>query len=173
MGLPPRDFKSLASSQFRHPGRTKMEDRRWKMEGCCLSPEAKSGKAPAYAVPPRRASPPSIFDLPSSTFHLRSLFVQSGKRDSNPRPQPWQGCALPTELFPRQGEDRNPSRLLQAHHGDERRDEQERATREGRPGEERQVRSEETVSALLTRRSSPGRPSPVARHRSSRRPSPS
>ena len=23
----------------------------------------------------------------------------SGKRDSNPRPQPWQGCALPTELF--------------------------------------------------------------------------
>src|SRR5215210_438467 len=29
----------------------------------------------------------------------------SGKRDSNPRPQPWQGCALPTELFPRSGED--------------------------------------------------------------------
>ena len=30
------------------------------------------------------------------------LFVQdvSGKRDSDPRPQPWQGCALPTELFP-------------------------------------------------------------------------
>ena len=25
---------------------------------------------------------------------------QSGKRDSNPRHQPWQGCALPTELFP-------------------------------------------------------------------------
>src|SRR5437879_10593412 len=24
-----------------------------------------------------------------------------GKRDSNPRPQPWPGCALPTELFPR------------------------------------------------------------------------
>src|SRR5574344_705591 len=28
------------------------------------------------------------------------LFL-SGKRDSDPRPQPWQGCALPTELFPR------------------------------------------------------------------------
>src|SRR5882724_12016012 len=28
--------------------------------------------------------------------------LQSGKRDSNPRPQPWQGCALPTELFPRE-----------------------------------------------------------------------
>lgn len=25
---------------------------------------------------------------------------RSGKRDSDPRPQPWQGCALPTELFP-------------------------------------------------------------------------
>src|SRR5687767_5813385 len=33
-----------------------------------------------------------------------SFRIQSGKRDSNPRPQPWQGCALPTELFPR---DRN------------------------------------------------------------------
>ena len=25
----------------------------------------------------------------------------SGKRDSNPRPRPWQGRALPAELFPR------------------------------------------------------------------------
>ncbi len=31
----------------------------------------------------------------------RSLRMrQSGKRGSDPRPQPWQGCALPTELFP-------------------------------------------------------------------------
>ena len=29
-----------------------------------------------------------------------SLIKKSGKRDSDPRPQPWQGCALPTELFP-------------------------------------------------------------------------
>ena len=28
------------------------------------------------------------------------LAPKSGKRDSNSRPQPWQGCALPTELFP-------------------------------------------------------------------------
>ena len=34
----------------------------------------------------------------SSPFGL--LFRLSGKRDSNSRPQPWQGCALPTELFP-------------------------------------------------------------------------
>ena len=27
-------------------------------------------------------------------------FSWSGKRGSDPRPQPWQGCALPTELFP-------------------------------------------------------------------------
>ena len=26
----------------------------------------------------------------------------SGKRDSNSRPRPWQGRALPTELFPHQ-----------------------------------------------------------------------
>src|SRR5688572_12309930 len=30
-----------------------------------------------------------------------SLGIWSGKRGSNSRPQPWQGCALPTELFPR------------------------------------------------------------------------
>jgi hypothetical protein len=34
----------------------------------------------------------------------RALFrIWSGKPDSNRRPQPWQGCALPTELFPREG----------------------------------------------------------------------
>ncbi len=30
-------------------------------------------------------------------------FHSSGRRDSNPRPQPWQGCALPTELLPQFG----------------------------------------------------------------------
>ena len=36
-------------------------------------------------------------------FNFKYLRCQSssGKRDSNSRPQPWQGCALPTELFPR------------------------------------------------------------------------
>src|SRR5690242_5963684 len=33
-------------------------------------------------------------------LHWRRDFV-SGKRDSNPRPSPWQGDALPTELLPR------------------------------------------------------------------------
>ena len=31
---------------------------------------------------------------------LQIMKTSSGKRDSDPRPQPWQGCALPTELFP-------------------------------------------------------------------------
>ena len=30
-----------------------------------------------------------------------AVWEKSGKRGSNSRPQPWQGCALPTELFPR------------------------------------------------------------------------
>ncbi len=33
-------------------------------------------------------------------LHLKKP-IWSGKRDSNSRPQPWQGYALPTELFPR------------------------------------------------------------------------
>jgi hypothetical protein len=32
---------------------------------------------------------------------VRLPFVWSGRRVSNSRPQPWQGCALPTELLPR------------------------------------------------------------------------
>ena len=31
---------------------------------------------------------------------IPSLRRKSGKRDLNSRPQPWQGCALPTELLP-------------------------------------------------------------------------
>jgi hypothetical protein len=36
----------------------------------------------------------------TATRHPQPCSTESGKRDSNPRPQPWQGCALPTELFP-------------------------------------------------------------------------
>ena len=32
---------------------------------------------------------------------LPFLSIWSGRRGSNSRPQPWQGCALPTELLPR------------------------------------------------------------------------
>ena len=33
-------------------------------------------------------------------IELRPYKKWSGKPGSNWRPQPWQGCALPTELFP-------------------------------------------------------------------------
>ena len=42
--------------------------------------------------------------LPTATNKKKTtdwLSFKSGKRGSNSRPQPWQGCALPTELFPR------------------------------------------------------------------------
>src|SRR5579863_10272139 len=34
-------------------------------------------------------------------FNKTPLQIWSGRRVSNSRPQPWQGCALPTELLPR------------------------------------------------------------------------
>ena len=36
----------------------------------------------------------------SKHYGSRVVWFLSGKRGSNSRPQPWQGCALPTELFP-------------------------------------------------------------------------
>src|ERR1041385_9380022 len=46
------------------------------------------------AAPPRDADGLATFRRSVLPTH------QSGKRESNPAPQPWQGCALPTELFP-------------------------------------------------------------------------
>ena len=65
--------------------------------------------APPRDVYPEISHPPLRAQRAAPLFHHgRSPLrpspskhrVQSGKRDSNPRPQPWQGCALPTELFP-------------------------------------------------------------------------
>src|SRR5215469_11111025 len=39
----------------------------------------------------------------------------SGRRDSNPRPQPWQGCALPAEPRPREPESIDRGREKGAH----------------------------------------------------------
>ena len=41
--------------------------------------------------------PPPRQNLIFMNFYIS----KSGKRGSNPRPQPWQGCALPAELFSR------------------------------------------------------------------------
>ena len=73
-----RDFKSLASTRFAIPalhGNTKRE------------PKSMVERANRF--------------LSSRHTPTLACCTQSGKRDSNPRPQPWQGCALPTELFPR------------------------------------------------------------------------
>ena len=37
----------------------------------------------------------------AGSFRIRdNFYLLSGRRDSNARPQPWQGCALPAELLP-------------------------------------------------------------------------
>ena len=43
---------------------------------------------------------PALTALQAAALPLCHLAKLSGKRGSNPRPQPWQGCALSTELFP-------------------------------------------------------------------------
>jgi hypothetical protein len=45
--------------------------------------------------------------------HPIGFGIWSGKRDSNPRPQAWEACALPTELFPQRGRTIAPSDALQ------------------------------------------------------------
>ena len=44
--------------------------------------------------------PPGHFSKGTNFLTSLCFKMWSGKRDSDPRPQPWQGCALPTELFP-------------------------------------------------------------------------
>ena len=48
---------------------------------------------------------PSCLPIPPLRHYLQKIPISlgtlwSGKRDSNSRPRPWQGRALPTELFP-------------------------------------------------------------------------
>jgi hypothetical protein len=42
----------------------------------------------------------NFFNCLTSSEELTRLPFWSGRRVSNSRPQPWQGCALPTELLP-------------------------------------------------------------------------
>ena len=71
--LIPRDFKSLASTDF--------------------ATRAENDEPVAHLVASRRRQL-------AAQWNADAEKKRSGKRDSNPRPQPWQGCALPTELFP-------------------------------------------------------------------------
>ena len=53
-------------------------------------------------IEPRRVNflEPKLFSKIKAVRRQPILLFWSGKRGSNSRPQPWQGCALPTELFP-------------------------------------------------------------------------
>ena len=51
--------------------------------------------------PPEQTSMHSRLCFVSKKTRITSGIFLSGKRDSNSRPRPWQGRALPTELFPR------------------------------------------------------------------------
>ncbi len=87
--LPPRDFKSLASTNF--------AIRAYKMG------LHKNGGASRSRTGLRGFAIQCITALLSRLLTCATRLqtkTWSGKRDSNSRPQPWQGCALPTELFP-------------------------------------------------------------------------
>jgi hypothetical protein len=72
---------------------------------------APAHKHPSSQVPSERRHPesnrgtgfcrplPNHSAMPPTRRHLRPR-GKSGRRDSNPRPSPWQGDALPTELLP-------------------------------------------------------------------------
>src|SRR5437588_13114229 len=58
--------------------------------------EVETGFEPVYTALQAVASP-----LGHSTRVGKPLAAPSGRRDSNPRPSPWQGDALPAALRPR------------------------------------------------------------------------
>ena len=67
-----------------------------------------SGIEPETSSLPRKRSTPELHrrkkerrcNLYSGLPSFSRSSKMSGKRGSNSRPQPWKGCALPTELFP-------------------------------------------------------------------------
>ncbi len=61
-----------------------------------LSVEVETGFEPVYAALQAATSP-----LGHSTASTPNRSTSSGRRDSNPRPSPWQGDALPAALRPR------------------------------------------------------------------------
>ncbi len=66
-----------------------------KIKGLFHNMVLEAGLEPARASAHRILSPACLPIPPLE--RLKNLL--SEKRDSNSRPQPWQGCALPTELF--------------------------------------------------------------------------
>ena len=79
-----RDFKSLASTNFA----IWADD----MQNIPLSVEARPGIEPGLTDLQSATSP---LCHPAIKTYQTKVLIWSGKRDSNSRPQPWQGCALP------------------------------------------------------------------------------
>ena len=64
--------------------------------------EPMTGIEPVASSLPRTRSTPELHRHNQGILPLSFIGLKmSGRRDSNPRPQPWKGCALPTELLPR------------------------------------------------------------------------
>ena len=117
---PPRDFKSLASTCSATRADTPPRGRRRVCGGWGRNRTGVHGFAGRCmtTLPPSRRDPraggrsegtvrgrPRNDKTPLPAIEQEGPGVSwranwSGKRDSNSRPQPWQGCALPTELFP-------------------------------------------------------------------------
>ena len=64
-----------------------------------LPTQSPTAKQPVLKVKFPFADPKLHEAYTNKKRQLRAV-LKSGKRGSNSRPQPWQGCALPTELFP-------------------------------------------------------------------------
>ncbi len=73
----------------------------WGITECWWCPEQDSNlHASRHAHLKRTRLPFRHLGKKKEVFGNLYPYYKSGKRDSNSRPQPWQGCALPTELFP-------------------------------------------------------------------------
>ena len=86
----PRDFKSLVSTDFT----IRAWEKNWRRV-----PESNRTRRICNPLHNRFANAPISKPLQPVTETLLPN-IWSGKRDSNSRPRPWQGRALPTELFP-------------------------------------------------------------------------
>ena len=65
--------------------------------GTALTPEVETGFEPVYTALQAVASP---LGHSTEVNHQPAVTTPSGRRDSNPRPSPWQGDALPAALRP-------------------------------------------------------------------------
>ena len=99
MGLEGEAFEAKRAEYRRtHPDASKQS-----MKVTLTSPSRRSESAEARELGNGEAKKALRKELSGNTRKapVREPFsIWSGQRDSNPRSQPWQGCALPTKLCP-------------------------------------------------------------------------